>query len=291
MVDLRAYPEATTLDATRASANTSGSLTLVGNSLNNYIVGSSENANIVWGFAGNNTMTFNSEQANQIYYSGTSNDFVTDFAAGSEGDAVIVNTNFVSAVRNGAAVAFISETGNSLLLYTDSTDGTISYSVDSNEFKSAQIAEQGVDAMIYSSDSEYFALGQQGALVITGEDNNDVRLDGSTGQGFYNVLNLDASTSTGDNSLGGDANANVLIGGSGTNVLWGGNDTADDVLIGGNNNTFYLGKGNGDKCARSCAKGKIFLKDRKPTLYREEALYEMDRGGSDRPLVLGGRSA
>ena len=35
----------------------------------------------------------------------------------------------------------------------------------------------------------------------------------------------------------------------------------------------------------------IFLKDRKPTLYREEALYEMDRGGSDRPLVLGGRSA
>ena len=101
--------------------------------------------------------------------------------------------------------------------------------------------------MIYSANSNFFAFGQQGTLVITGAGDNDVRLDGSTGQGFYNVANLDASTSTGNNSLGGDANANILIGGSGFNVLWGGTDLADDLLVGGSGvNNFFIGKGNGN---------------------------------------------
>lgn len=247
VVDLRAYPAVTTLDALDAPANVEGGLVLIGNSNNNLIVGSNQNANIMTGFAGNNTLTFGSAFSDEVYYSGTGNDVVTDFASGSEGDRVFIDTALANGIRNGAAVALIAANGNALLLNTDSTDGAILYSSDGQNFYSAQIADQNADAMIYSADSKFFAFGKQGTLVVTGEGNNDVRLDGSAGQGFYNVANIDASTATGNNSLGGDANANVIIGGTGFNVLWGGLDVADDVLIGsGGVNNFFIGKGNGN---------------------------------------------
>lgn len=247
VVDLRAYPEVTTLDALNAPANIAGGLVLIGNTNNNLIVGSSQNANIMTGFAGNNTLTFGSAASDEVYYSGTGNDLVTDFASGSEGDRVFIDTALANGIRNGAAVALIAANGNALLLNTDSKDGAIQYSSDGQNFYSAQIADQNESAMIYSANSNFFAFGQQGTLVITGAGDNDVRLDGSTGQGFYNVANLDASTSTGNNSLGGDANANVIIGGSGFNVLWGGTDLADDLLVGGSGvNNFFIGKGNGN---------------------------------------------
>lgn len=258
VVDLRTYPAVMNLDAANAPANIEGGLVLIGNTNSNSIMGSSNNANIMTGFTGNNTLTFGSTASDEVYYSGAGNDLVTDFTSGSAGDRVFIETPLIGVVRSGAAVALISATGNALLLNTDSNDGAIQYSDDGLTAHSAQIADQTANTMVYSAESNFFVLGQQGSLIITGEGNNDVRLDGSTGQGFLNVLNLDASTATGNNSLGGDANANVLIGGSGFNVLWGGMDLASDVLIGGvGTNNFFIGKGNGNDIATNASSDDV----------------------------------
>ena len=245
-IDLANYPSVTTVDAENAPANNDDGLTIAGNALNNSIAGSSQNVNLLTGSSGNNTLTFGSDLGNFVYYSAAGNDTVTDFASGTFGDIVIIDTTVESVIRSGSNVSITASNGNAIVLQTDSEDELIFYSVDGVNAKSAQIADSTVDAILYSADTDYFALGQEGVLIVSDDADNDIRLDGSEGQEFFNIANIDASNATGDNSLGGDAKANIIIGGSGSNVLWGGEDSADDILFGGGENVFFLGKANGN---------------------------------------------
>lgn len=219
ILDLNSYPAVANVDASGVATD----LIVIDNIQDNILTGGTGNDIFV--------------------YSGIGNDIVTNF----ENDRIVLNTPVAGVARSGSLIGIGTAYGASILLQTNSTDGAIQYSSDGQNFFSAKIADQTENTMLYSADTNFFALGQQGAIIVTGEGNNDVRLDGSTGQGFINVLNIDASTATGNNSLGGDANANIIIGGSGSNVLWGGLDLADDLLVGGvGANNFFIGKGNGN---------------------------------------------
>lgn len=247
-IDLNLYPEVKVLDATGVSVDSSSGLTIIGNTQDNTISAPYTSSNNICAVAGNNLVTLGGAFIDRYNYTGGSNDTVVGFTPNLDGDRLIITAPVTNIVRAGNNVAIGTAYGTTLLLETNNTTGSIFYSGDGENFNSAQIGDQNSNTMTYYGD-DFNALGQPGALIITGTGDNDVRLDGSTGQAFVNVLNLDASTATGNNSLGGDANNNILIGGSGANVLWGGADVASDTLIGGGVNNFFLGKGNGNDIA------------------------------------------
>ena len=86
--------------------------------------------------------------------------------------------------------------------------------------------------------------------------------------GFDNVLydninNINAASSTGNNTLAGNSSNNQITGGYGQDSLWGGMGADSDTLIGGNgNNTYFYGNNNGnDVIVNSVATDSINLYD------------------------------
>ena len=84
------------------------------------------------------------------------------------------------------------------------------------------------------------------------------------------VESIDASLAGGKLELGGDDTANLILGGSGENVLWGGAGTANDTLVGGTGvNVFWMGKGEGQDIITSSHSGD-------KVLFHNAALADVD---------------
>ena len=100
-------------------------------------------------------------------------------------------------------------------------------------------------------------------MIVDGEDRHEINLDGTLGQEFFNISNINASNSTGENILMGDAKSNIIIGGSGTNYLWGGSGSESDILIGGAGaDVFYFGQSDGnDTIQNASASDRVSLYD------------------------------
>ena len=103
-------------------------------------------------------------------------------------------------------------------------------------------------------------------------DGMTVYVNGSVGAtvdlstGLYGTaVNIDASSSTGYNQLAGNAAANIILGGSFGNFIWGGEDTANDILVGGygyGSAIFVSGKNEGsDSIINAGIYDTVFLRD------------------------------
>lgn len=91
---------------------------------------------------------------------------------------------------------------------------------------------------------------------------NNATVDLSTG--FYGTaVNIDASSSTGNNYLVGNWAANIILGGTDDNTIWGGTDFANDILVGGTGeNLFFCGKYEGsDSIINAASDDTVFLHD------------------------------
>ena len=256
-INLTDYPGVQTLNAAQTSSNVS----IIGNAQDNSIA-AGNGVNMIWGNVGNNTLT-GGAVADTFYYTGAGNDLVTNYAVDTD-DLILRDTTFASVTRNGSTISIVSTNGNALILQTDSTaDDLISYSVDGETFTDAKIADAGTTEIAYSDDIKYFALGSEGTLIVDGEDRHEINLDGTLGQEFFNISNINASNSTGENILMGDAKSNIIIGGSGTNYLWGGSGSESDILIGGAGaDVFYFGQSDGnDTIQNASASDRVSLYD------------------------------
>lgn len=256
-INLTDYPGVQTLNAAQTSSNVS----IIGNAQDNSIA-AGNGVNMIWGNVGNNTLT-GGAVADTFYYTGAGNDLVTNYAVDTD-DLILRDTTFASVTRNGSTISIVSTNDNALILQTDSTaDDLISYSVDGETFTDAKIADAGTTEIAYSDDIKYFALGSEGTLIVDGEDRHEINLDGTLGQEFFNISNINASNSTGENILMGDAKSNIIIGGSGTNYLWGGSGSESDILIGGAGaDVFYFGQSDGnDTIQNASASDRVSLYD------------------------------
>ena len=74
-------------------------------------------------------------------------------------------------------------------------------------------------------------MGQTGTLIVADTTDNVIALDGSAGQEFFNVANIDASYSTGNNVLKGDAQSNIIICGDGSDTLLASKYGGDDIVM------------------------------------------------------------
>ena len=264
-VNLNDLPTVRNVDASTAPTNWQEGFTVYGNSLDNNLIGSYTNYNIMAGGAGNDTLRATNGYSDIFVYDGQGNDLFASFTPNLDGDRLILGTPVSSVTRSGSNYIISTPTGNTLTLATtfNSDTNMIYVSADGgNSYFSAQISDVASTITTYM-EADYTAMSQPGTLYVysypaqvfyfdDGEPftiggGQEIYLDGSAGKTFINVCNVDASNSLGDDVIFGDAKANVIIDGAGNNVLWGGADTADDVLQGGMGaDVFFLGKGNGD---------------------------------------------
>lgn len=260
-INLGDVPTVVNVDASGAGDFSTG-FTIYGNAQNNSIQGSYNTSNIMWGVSGNNTLRAGAF-TDKFIYTGGGND-VFYFTPNMDGDRLYLGTEISSIIRSGGTYAFFTPQGNTLTLATSGTTDydQIYFTTDGTNFYTAQIADMSSTEIPYQG-SDLTALAQPGTLVVTSypeevytfEDGStftmgggvQINLDGSAGQSFVNIYNVDATNSFGDDVIFGDANSNIIIEGGGNNTLWGGTGNAADYLSGGTGeDVFFYGKGDGN---------------------------------------------
>ncbi|MBR2520433.1 MAG: hypothetical protein IKE46_11740 [Selenomonadaceae bacterium] len=110
----------------------------------------------------------------------------------------------------------------------------------------------------YNSNEGYTNDGVTVALFGYGSYTIDL-----SGGYYYPAVNINAAYSAGNNVLMGDYNANLIMAGSGASSLWGGQDFANDVLIGGSSyDMFYCSKYEGsDAILNGSSADTVWLRD------------------------------
>ena len=246
LINSQNYSEVTAVNA----SNVVNNLVLVGNALSNAIIGSSGASTLWGGGEGNNTLT-GGDSRDQFWYLGGGSDTVTNFVTGiaDNSDIAVLVGELKNVIRSGENILINLADGNSLNLQTgsNSSDDVILYSADGENIFGAKIADDSATNLLYSNAANYFQLSQLGSISLNNSENSSLWLDGSQGTLFSNIINIDASNSTGNNTLAGDSNSNQIIAGQGADSLWGGNGEISDTLIGGSGeDTFFFGKNEGD---------------------------------------------
>ena len=242
---------ARTLDA----RNSTRKRTLVGNYNSNAIFAGS-GGDSMWGGSSNNDTLFGNNGQDMFWYgTGDGGDFIRNFAFGSSSTSDILNLysgGIARGYRLSNAIHILMTSGEELVIPTEySVDTEIQYSTDATTISRAKIGEVFTpNTLTYDAAINLFMGGApDNTLKVVDDRKNMIWLDGSYGQNYYEITNIDASESTGDNQLAGANNMNInIVGGVGNSSLWGGNGrTSNDTLQGGTGaETFFYGQYEGN---------------------------------------------
>ncbi len=242
---------AKTLDA----RNSTRKRTLVGNLRDNVIYAGSSGDSI-WGGSGNNDTMYGGNGRDMFWYGMTDGvDFIRNFVFGSADNSDVINFyngGVEHAYRDNNTLHMRMTTGEELLIPTEySVDTEIQYSTDATNISRAKIGDFfNSNTLTYDPAVNLFMGGSpDNTLKVADSRKNMIWLDGSYGQSYYEITNIDASESTGDNQLAGANDSNIkIVGGAGNSSLWGGNGAySNDTLIGGTGaETFFFGKYEGN---------------------------------------------
>lgn len=242
---------AKTLDA----RNSTRKRTLVGNIRSN-IIYAGAGGDSLWGGNGENDTLYGGNGRDMFWYGmGDGADCIRNFVFGSADNSDILNFytgGIERAYRSSNTVHISMTTGEELVIPTDySVDTEIQYSTDATTISRAKIGDYfSTNTFTYDAAVNLFMGGSpDNTLKIADARKNMIWLDGRFGQSYYEITNIDASTSTGDNQLAGADNTNInIVGGGGNSSLWGGNGRySDDTLTGGSGaETFFFGQYEGN---------------------------------------------
>ena len=169
------------------------------------------------------------------------------------------------------------------MIYSTGADGlSVSYDSSGSGFGGYNSSGQYVD--YYTDRSGNQNIYNDGGIVIKDTDSTTVTNAGTTvyndgttvyatgssaigidlSSGVYGTAtNIDATASQSLNILSGNQAANVIYGGSYYNFMWGGNDYANDILVGGTGNNYFIcGKNEGsDTVLNASLYDKVLLYD------------------------------
>lgn len=242
---------AKTLDA----RNSTRKRTLVGNWRDNVIYAGS-GGDSLWGGSSNNDTMYGGNGRDMFWYGmGDGTDFIRNFSFGSADNSDVLNFyngGVEHAYRDNNTLHMKMTTGEELLIPTEySVDTEIQYSTDATNVSRAKIGDFfNSNTLTYDPAVNLFMGGApDNTLKVDDSRKNLIWLDGSYGQSYYEITNIDASESTGDNQLAGANNRNInIVGGAGNSSLWGGNgQSSNDTLTGGTGaETFFFGKYEGN---------------------------------------------
>ncbi|MGJ0359846.1 hypothetical protein NG785_09320 [Aliarcobacter cryaerophilus] len=239
---------------------TAGADTIVGNSSNNTLIGGAGN-DIIKGVAGNNKIY--GGDGNDTIYSGTGDDLIdggagensVHYGEATSGVTVDLSNSLAQTVGGGMGVDTLVDIQNVVgsayddLFYTDYTKsnkfdgGTNTNSVNGDTVSYANL-KADLDGSNYTGDATFDNIFMDLANINSGYSSVDIRdNDGSNNirvvatDYLRNIKNI--ISSSGNDTLYGDAGANTLKGGLGDDTLMGrgGNDYLDGE--GGNNTVSY----------------------------------------------------
>ncbi len=256
-VDLLNYPNVKTFDASQSSYGVS----VLGNSQNNNITGG-QGSSILFGGNGHNYLTGGASR-DQFWCTGAGNDTVTNFAIGKEDYSDVVtfyNTGLQSVTRNGSLLTFTADNGNAMNIFTNTNDGNslFLYSLDGSTGYGAKVGNDYETSLNFDSGANYYHLsGTDGTLYANFDAYKEIWLSNDAGQYFFGIKNVVANNA-GENVIGGDDESNLIIGGSGSNSLWGGAENVSDTLQGGDgNNLFWYGLSEGNDLVTNAKESDI----------------------------------
>ena len=235
------------------ASNYDGKADLAGNDKNNVITASKGGSTLTGG-KGKDTLIGGDDSDKFVYAGGDGKDLVQNFTFGTGETADSINTG-------AAAVVGAEIEGENLVLTFDDSDDRLT--IEGGAGKDMQFvndyASDGVIAQVAETSLEYdgtanlyWATGKNATLTfnstVPGEEIS-VYLDGSQGNVEYrgDIRNIDGSGFIGKTNLVGDSKDNIITAGNYGSTLWGGDDSSNDTLIGGNGDDVFIYKaGNGD---------------------------------------------
>ncbi len=160
-------------------------------------------------------------------------------------------------------LTFGSGTNNTLTVTTtDEVDTAVAYTVSGK----SQLAKIGntktANSFTYDSTINYYQGGKESdTLVVAGEEDANIWLDGSTGVTYSSIENVTA-TGSGNVTLAGGSASEQISAGSGDASLWGGIGGNDTLTGGTGTNTFFFGKNNGSDVVTSTSEtDRVMLYD------------------------------
>ena len=225
---------------------------LTGNTKNNSIYAGTSGSTLWGGGSGKNTLKGQTTGVDYFAFTGGTNDVVQNFTAGvsATSDVIYLSKTSLTSAEREADYINLAVTGNKTLkVYTSaSSDEIIQYTTDGVSISGAKIAQtnKGTEFTFKDNVNYYKGSTEDDTLNFASQDSKEIYLDSSKGIVFDGVENINASESTGYNSLAGDSNSNQIIAGSGGDNLWGGLGNVADTLIGGSgSDMFWIGKTEG----------------------------------------------
>lgn len=229
--------------------------------------GANRAANIIVGAAGTrNTLQGGSAAENSLYGGGTAadllvggskaqdvfyygegdgSDSIQSFTAGE--DVISITAGQLESVsRDGSNVVLgWSGDGNGRkLTLVGGTNNVFTYTTGEGATRDVTFSTKTV-AYGGGVDDYYYVGTGKGAVSVSGSDDVKLWLDGSKGDTFSGFSTLNAKSSTGAVELAGGTSGDSIVGGKGSNSLWGG-AAGNDTLVGGTgDNVFWLGYNEG----------------------------------------------
>ena len=160
-------------------------------------------------------------------------------------------------------LTFGTGTNNTLTVTTsDEVDTAVAYTT-SGEAHLAKIGNtKAANSFTYDSTVNYYQGGKESdTLVVAGEEDANIWLDGSTGVTYSSIENVTA-TGSGNVTLAGGSASEQISAGSGDASLWGGIGGNDTLTGGSGTNTFFFGKNNGSDVVTSTSEtDRVMLYD------------------------------
>jgi len=166
------------------------------------------------------------------------------------------NISKITRTSEGVKVTFGSGTNNTLTIASSADNGAttisdadtaIAYSVNGKDhLAKIGLSDASGNQFTYDSSVDYYQGGRGTDVInVSGEDDANIWLDGTNGVSYASIDQVNASAATGNVTLAGGTNSELLTAGTGDASLWGG-VRGNDTLVGGQGaNTFFFGKNNG----------------------------------------------
>lgn len=229
------------------------------------LMGAADNAETLTAGTGTTTLWGGGKAADVLDGANNTQNVVTYFYTAGDGKDTVKNGNWGSSDENdvlyfsdasvssikldGTTATFtMTDSADKLTVTGVNTNTAVKFTTDGETIQQAKLGKTGKSNTWDYEESVNMYLGGKSNVLVVSDDAN-VWLAGTEGTTYENVTRVDASSSTGTVVVAGDGAVDeTIIGGKGSNSLWGGAGSSDDTLRASVNsvNTFYFGNGDGN---------------------------------------------
>ena len=225
------------------SALSSG-LTLVGNTADNTLIAGSGGSQLWGGTGGSDTLQGGSGVDTFWFDNGDGSDTITNFTAGQD-ILYFYNGQLTDVTTSGNNV--VIQAGSSTVTVTDAVGSQLTVKKGDKTYQCVFARQDQANTVAWASNLDfYFAAGSYThTLQLTGSSDTSIRLDNTGSQTYMGFTRIDASTSTGSNTLVGSSASDTILAGSGGSQLWGGIGGNDTLQGGSGADTFWYDTGDG----------------------------------------------